>query len=99
LFSCSPGLLSGAILSQIREAELLDRVFGGWTLGAKFFAYSGWPFSLTNGQLGGAINANFGGTILADMKDFSVLGKHCTKEAVNNACLLQSQFVVTTTTN
>jgi hypothetical protein len=79
--------------------HLLEKAFGGWTLGAKFYAYSGRPFSVTNGQLGGQINANFSGTILADLVDSSALGKHCGANAVNTPCLSQSQFVVTTTSN
>jgi hypothetical protein len=79
--------------------RVLERAVGGWTLGAKFYAYSGRPFSVTNGQLGGQINANFSGTILADLVDSSALGKHCGADAVNTPCLSQSQFVVTSTSN
>jgi hypothetical protein len=79
--------------------SLADRVLGGWSIGMKLFAYSGRPFSVTNGQLGGQINANFGGPILADLKDFSALGRHCTAHAVNVPCLTQSQFAVTSTSN
>jgi hypothetical protein len=77
----------------------LDRAVGGWTLGVKFFAYSGRPFSASNGQLGGQINANFSGTILADVTDPSIIGIHCTAAAVNTPCIKQSQFIVTSTTN
>jgi len=77
--------------------NLLDRVIGGWNVGVKAFAFSGRPFSVTNGQLAGQISANFGGTILADNLDPSVLGKHCSSANVNTPCLSQSQFVYTTT--
>lgn len=63
--------------------NLLDRVVGGWTLGAKAFAFSGRPFSVSNTSLGGQIYANFSGTILADMVDPSALGKKCGSGAVN----------------
>jgi hypothetical protein len=79
--------------------NILEKTVGGWTVGAKFYAYSGRPFSVTNGQLGGQINANFSGTILADLVDPTALGKHCSSAAVTTPCLTQSQFVVTTTSN
>lgn len=77
--------------------RLLDRAIGGWNVGVKAFAYSGRPFSVTNGQLGGQIQPNFSGTILADLVDPSVLGKHCSSGAVNTPCLAQSQFLWTST--
>jgi hypothetical protein len=79
--------------------HLLDESIGGWTLGTKIYAYTGRPFSVTNGQLGGQISANFSGTILADMVDPTALGKKCTSAAVNTPCLTQSQFIVTSTSN
>ena len=79
--------------------NLLDHPIGGWTLGGKLFAYTGRPFSVTNGQLGGQISANFSGTILADMTDPNALGTHCGSGAVNTPCLTQSQFIVTSTSN
>jgi hypothetical protein len=79
--------------------SLLDRVVGAWNFGAKMYAYSGRPFSVTNTQLGGQIAATFSGTILADLLDPSALAKHCTKAAVTTPCLTQSQFAVTTSTN
>jgi hypothetical protein len=79
--------------------SLLERTLGGWNIGAKIYAYSGRPFSVTNTQLGGQIAATFSGTILADLLDPSALGKHCTSAAVNTACVTQSQFAVTSTSN
>jgi hypothetical protein len=79
--------------------SLLDRTIGGWTIGSKLFAYTGRPFQVTNGQLGGQINANFSGTILADMVDPNAFGTHCGKSAVNTPYLTQSQFIVTSTSN
>src|SRR5207248_7679332 len=78
--------------------HILDRAIGGWTVGAKFFAYSGRPFSVTNGQLPGQISANFGGTILAGLLDSSALYKNCTPAATLTPCLQQSEFVYTTST-
>uniref|UniRef100_Q01XQ1 Cna B domain protein n=1 Tax=Solibacter usitatus (strain Ellin6076) TaxID=234267 RepID=Q01XQ1_SOLUE len=74
---------------------LLDRAAGGWTIGVKVFAFTGRPFTVSNGQLGGQINANFSGTILADLVDPTALGKHCDTGAILTPCLTQSQFVQT----
>jgi hypothetical protein len=79
------------------RSNLLDRVVGGWTVGVKAFAFTGRPFSVTNGSLGGQINANYSGTILADLVDPTALGKKCGSGAVNTPCLTQSQFIYTTT--
>src|SRR5215471_9550548 len=79
--------------------SLLERAVGGWTVGAKVYAYSGRPFSVTNTQLGGQIAATFSGTILADLLDPAALQKHCTGAAATTACITQSQFAVTSTNN
>jgi hypothetical protein len=79
--------------------SLLERAVGGWNIGAKVYAYSGRPFSVTNTQLGGQIAATFSGTILADLLDPTALHKHCTGAAVTTACITQSQFAVTSTNN
>jgi hypothetical protein len=79
--------------------RILEKAIGGWTVGTKLYLYSGRPFSVTNNQVPGQIYANFGGTIYADVKDFSVVGKHCGREAVDVPCFTQSQFVVATTSN
>lgn len=75
--------------------QLLERTVGGWNVGVKMFAYTGRPFTVSNGQLGGQINANFSGTILADLLDPAALGKHCDTSAILTPCLTQSQFVQT----
>jgi len=96
-------------MPQLRNS-LLERTAGGWKVGAKVYAYSGRPFSVTNGQLGGQISGTFGGigttsgstiqtSILADLLEPAALGKHCNRTAVDTPCLKQSQFVVTTTSN
>jgi hypothetical protein len=77
----------------------LEHSVGGWSIGSKVFAYTGRPFSVTNSQLGGQIAATFSGTILADVLDPTVFGKHCTGAAANTACITQSQFAVTSTSN
>ncbi|HYW47771.1 MAG TPA: carboxypeptidase-like regulatory domain-containing protein [Bryobacteraceae bacterium] len=79
--------------------RMLEKAVGGWTVGAKFYAYSGRPFSVTNSQLPGQIYSSFGGTIYADLLDTSLLGIHCGASAVDKACFTQSQFVVASTAN
>ena len=79
--------------------SLLEHAVGGWVVGVKFYAYTGRPFSVTNGQLGGQISGTFSGTILADLLDPTALGIHCGSAAVNTPCLTQSQFAVTTASN
>jgi hypothetical protein len=78
--------------------RVLERALGGWTVGAKFFAYTGRPFTVTNGQLPGQIGANFSGTMLADLLDSAAIYKNCTPSATLTPCLQQSQFVYTATT-
>jgi len=38
---------------------LLERAIGGWTVGGKIFAYSGRPFSVSNGQVAAQIKITF----------------------------------------
>jgi hypothetical protein len=74
----------------------LEGALGGWTIGAKIYAYSGRPFSVTNSQIPGLLSSTFGGTILADVLDPSVLGRHCTD--VNTRYFSASQFAATSAT-
>lgn len=71
-------------------------LLGGWTLGGKLYLYSGRPFSVTNSQIPGLVSATFGGTVLADLLDPTILGLHCTN--VNVRCLSSTQFAVSTAT-
>ncbi len=77
--------------------HLLERAVGGWTVGGKFFVYSGRPFSVTDSQIAAQVGTNFSATYLADLTDFSAEYKNCGRNAVNVPCLSQSQFVVSTT--
>jgi hypothetical protein len=78
--------------------NLLERVVGGWNVGVKAFAFSGRPLSVSNTTLGGQISANFSGTILSDLVDPTILGKHCSSANINTPCFTQSQFLYTSTT-
>src|SRR6202035_1955577 len=79
--------------------HLMEKAVGGWTVGGKGFAYSGRPFSVTNGQISAQVGTNFSGTFLADLVDTSALYKNCPRSSVDVPCLSQSQFVVATTSN
>ena len=70
--------------------RVLQAALGGWTVGTKLYAYSGRPFSATNSQIPGLLSATFGGSVLADLLDPSLLGKHCTD--VNARCFAATSF-------
>jgi len=73
----------------------MERAFGGWALGAKFYAYSGRPFSVTDSQIPGFLSPTFGGPVLADLLDPTALGTSCGN--VNVRCLNASQFATSKT--
>jgi len=74
--------------------KAVNWLLGGWTVGGKIYAYSGRPFSVTNSQIPGLLSASFGGTVLADLLDSSLLGIHCTD--VNTRCFTSAQFAAST---
>ena len=76
--------------SPKQRLRILEVALGGWTVGIKLYAYSGRPFSVTNGQIPGLLSATFGGSVLADLLDPSLLGKHCTD--VNAPCFAATSF-------
>lgn len=76
--------------------RVLETAFGGWTVGAKLYAYSGRPFSATNSQIPGLLSATYGGSILADLLDPGLLGKHCTD--VNARCFASTSFAASSVT-
>lgn len=71
-------------------------LLGGWTLGSKLYLYSGRPFSVSNSQIPGLLAPTFGGSVLADLLDPSILGIHCTN--VNARCFNSTQFAAATST-
>jgi hypothetical protein len=74
----------------------LEAALGGWTVGGKLYVYSGRPFSATNSQIPGLLSTTFGGTVLADLLNPSLLGIHCTN--VNARCFASSQFAASSAT-
>jgi hypothetical protein len=80
---------------KLRQRTLVAAL-GGWTVGTKLYAYSGRPFSATNSQIPGLLSATFGGTVLADLLDPGLLGKHCTD--VNARCFAATSFAASSAT-
>lgn len=74
----------------------LQSTLGGWTLGGKLYLYSGRPFSVTNSQIPGLLSSTFGGTVLADLLDSGLVGKHCSRSAVTTPCFTSTQFAAST---
>jgi len=75
-----------------------DRLLGGWTLSSKWFARTGSPFSVTDGQLLGRLslaitaNAQNGvGPLLAQVLNPAV-NLHCGSGAVNTPCFTAADF-------
>jgi hypothetical protein len=71
-----------------------------WQLGGTLFFHSGFPFSVTTGNDTDSVlnnGGNYGGSMLADIANPSVLGTHCGKSAVSGLpggtpCLSASDF-------
>ena len=77
--------------------HLLETILGGWTLGAKFYLYSGRPFTVIDSQIPGFLSPTAGGQVIADLLTPSALGIHCTD--VNTRCLTTSEFATSATQN
>jgi hypothetical protein len=75
------------------QQRYLQAIAGGWTVGAKLYLYSGRPFSATNSQIPGDLSSTFGGAVLADLLNPSLLGIHCTN--VNARCFSSTSFAAT----
>ena len=63
---------------------------------SKLYLYSGRPFSVTNSQIPGLLSSSFGGTVLADLLDPTILGASCTN--VNTRCFTSAQFAASSAT-
>lgn len=70
----------------------LQSTLGNWTLGGKLYLYSGRPFSVTNSQIPGNLSTTFGGTVLSDLLDTSLVHKGCSRSAVTTPCFTSAQF-------
>ena len=83
--------------------HFLNQVLGGWTLGGKFFVYSGVPFSVTNSAMAARVNSGVTSqnTYISDVLSPGVTGIQCGSDniATQNGvhCLTQSQFATSLT--
>ncbi len=84
------------------SSHAMNVALGGWTLGGKFFYYTGPPFSVTNSSLAARINSTnsgIGNAFIADLIDPSALGVSCGSTNIATAngtpCLHASQFATT----
>jgi hypothetical protein len=85
---------------------VLQWIAGNWSVGTKWYAYTGSPFTVTNSSMAARVNSGggVGNSFIADLLDNSALGVSCKESAVvdkNSApvspCLTASQFAATTT--
>jgi len=83
-------------VSPKQKNRWLESALGGWTFGGKLYLYSGRPFSATNSQIPGLLSSTFGGPVLADLLDTSIVGKHCSRDAVTTPCFTATQFAAST---
>jgi hypothetical protein len=79
------------------NSRLLHSTLSGWTTSGKIYLYSGRPFSVINSQIPGQLSSTFGGQVLAQPIDPSVVGTHCSRASVTTPCLTSSQFQTTAT--
>ncbi len=77
--------------------RFLNGALGGWNLGAKFFAYTGRPFTVTDSRIPSRLSPTTGNTFMADVVVPSATSVSCGAAAVNTPCLTQSDFASYTT--
>ena len=82
----------------------LQWLAGNWTIGTKWYAYTGSPFSVTNSSMASRINSagGVGNSFIADIADNTALGVSCSESNVVTAsgsaastCLNAAQFATT----
>ena len=82
------------------DSKVANSLLAGWTLGAKFYLYSGAPFSVTDSKIPSQVNSAGGVlTPLADLLSASAPSADCGKVAVNRACLNKTAFATYSTTS
>ncbi len=79
--------------------RIVDKVIGGWTMGGKFFARSGMPFSVVESNIGNSItpgggynNGFFSATNALLATVTGPVSANCGPSAVNTPCLSASSF-------
>jgi hypothetical protein len=85
---------------------VLQWVAGNWSVGTKWYAYTGSPFTVTNSSMASRINSGggVGNSFIADIVDNSALGVSCKESSVVTGsgtaaapCLTAAQFATTAT--
>jgi hypothetical protein len=81
--------------------RFLNNVVGGWSVGAKFFAYTGRPFSVTDSKISSRISSTTptSPAVMADLIAPSASGTKCGTAAVSTPCLTTSDFASYTVQN
>ncbi len=83
------------------QNKIVNSLTSGWTLAAKFYLYSGAPFSVTDSKIPAQINSAGTGFpssgVLADLLVGSQLGSNCGGVAVSAACLTKTAFATYST--
>jgi len=70
--------------------KVLEGGLGGWSIGAKFNAHTGLPFSVVNSGVEGLFS--FGGTVMADVLDPKIRTV-CGHSSIDTPCFTAGQFV------
>jgi hypothetical protein len=75
------------------EGKVLNAITRDWVIGAKVYAYSGAPFSVTDSKIPSQVNSA-GGVItpIADLLVPSAVNANCGSAAVNTPCLNKTEF-------
>ena len=88
--------LSGDLLwTQNRKMpnHVANALLHGWIVGAKFYAYSGAPFSVTDSKIPSQVNSAGGVlTPLADVVVAGAVGSDCGRVAINGPCMPKTDF-------
>ncbi|HKD06094.1 MAG TPA: carboxypeptidase regulatory-like domain-containing protein [Bryobacteraceae bacterium] len=68
----------------------------GWSLGTRWSAHTGMPFSVYNSRIPGQVSTTGLGTVLADVVDPAV-STHCGQSSVDTPCFTAQQFATAAT--
>ena len=82
------------------DNKVLNALAKGWIVGAKFYAYSGTPFSVTDSKIPSQVNS--AGGVITPLADLTVAGdvnNNCGRPAVNAPCLNKADFATYATTS
>ena len=82
------------------DNRVINALASDWTVGAKLYAYSGAPFSVTDSKIPAQINSAGGIlTPLADLLVPSAINTACGRAAITTPCLPKTDFATYSTTS